>query len=98
MGVMEKSEKILKEVLESNPVRRGFILECGDDITRFLSGETDEIRQLTCRLGYKIQELFELGDTEVVPLGVDPTTGELSWVLVRILEVQTDGQKDGPSL
>lgn len=82
---MEKTKKILQEVLESNPVRRGFILECSDDIRRLLSGESDEIRQLTCRLAYKIQELFDLDDCEIVPIDVDPMSGELSWAIVRIM-------------
>jgi hypothetical protein len=82
-GMSTKAELILLEIKENNPLRRGFIGDAQEDIMLFLKGESNDVRQLTCRLAHKILELFELDDCEVVPVGVCPD-GKISWALVRI--------------
>lgn len=84
----ERNQEIIRDILNPNPLRRGFIFDAQDDILRFLKGESNEVRQLSCRLAHKIIELFDLDDCEVFAMG--ETDGEYSWALVRILP-QNDG-------
>jgi hypothetical protein len=94
---MNRNQEILKEIMDPNPLRRGFIWSCQDDVMRLLRGESNEIRQLTCRLAYKIIDLFELEDCEVMPIGLDPVSKEMSWAIVRIMP-QNDGSPESPAV
>lgn len=83
-AIMTTSE-ILSDILNSNPMRRGFILDVSDDLNSFMIGETNEIKRLSQRLAYSIVELFELDDCEVMCLGVCPISNTESYAVVRIL-------------
>ena len=87
---MKKTKEIIADVMDLNPVRRGFILDTNKDVMRLLSGESHEVRQLSCRIAHKIVELFELDDCEVFCLGEDPVSGALSFAVVRILDQEGD--------
>lgn len=89
------NKEILAEIIDPNPLRRGFIWDAQKDIMGLLRGESNEVRQLTCRLAHTIIELFELGDCEVMPIGVCPD-GKLSWAIVRIMP-QNDGNPESPA-
>lgn len=83
-AIMTTSE-ILSDILNSNPMRRGFILDVSDDLNRFMIGEANEIKRLSKRLAYSIVELFELDDCEVMCFGVCPISNTESYAIVRIL-------------
>ena len=87
---MRSNREIIEEIQDTNPVRRGFILDVNGDIMRLLSGESNEIRQLSCRLAHVIVRQFELDDCEVFCLGEDPVSGALSFAVVRILDQEGD--------
>lgn len=83
---MSTEKRLIADIMSTNPVRRGFILDAHDDIVLLLSGGSNEIKQLSQRLANVIVRDFNLDDCEVMCMGKCPISGELSFAVVRILE------------
>ena len=56
--------------------------EVTDEIAALLKGETAEIKHLSSKLAYKIQEIFNLDNSEVILSDLDAVESSYTLVLI----------------